>query len=40
MMFHGSMGAPMSPMRPSAQTTPMRAVTSGTNMPCSVRNAR
>ncbi len=40
MMFHGSIGAPMRPIRPSAQITPMIAVTSGTIIPCSVRNAR
>jgi len=40
MMFQGSMGAPTSPMRPSAQMTPMIAVMSGTNIPCSVRKAR
>ena len=40
MMFQGSIGAPMSPMSPSAQTTPMIAVTSGTIIPCSVRKAR
>jgi hypothetical protein len=40
MMFQGSIGAPMSPINPSAHTTPMIAVTSGTNIPCSVRKAR
>ncbi len=40
MMFHGSMGAPTRPISPSAHSTPMIAVTSGTIIPCSVRNAR
>ena len=40
MMFHGSIGAPTSPMSPRAQTTPMIAVTSGMIIPWIVRNAR
>ena len=40
MMFQGSIGAWMSPIRPSAQTTPMMAVTSGMIIPCRVRKAR
>ena len=40
MMFQGSIGAWIRPIRPSAQMTPMIAVTSGTIMPWSVRNAR
>ena len=40
MMFQGSIGAPIRPISPSAQTTPMIAVTSGMIIPCSVRNAR
>ena len=39
-MFHGSIGAPMSPISPSDQTTHRSAVKSGTSMPCPVRNAR
>ncbi len=39
-MFHGSIGTPSRPTRPSAQTTPRSAVTSGMNMPWSVRKAR
>ena len=35
-----AIGAPVKPMSPSAQTTPMRAVTKGMNIPCKVRKAR